>query len=192
MSVYTLELANGKFYVGYSDDIPKRMAEHFLGRGAYWTRLNPPIKVLEVVPGNKELEAAKTIALMCRVGWRNVRGAAWCATEMRGMPLLLARVLAQRPPRELPEERGNGAYEYLGQAICVRQTDEGFSARVTGPLAMRHSPEQGVKTLVAATESLARRVAESWVDTRNDEGHCEGEELEGLRYCPEGGQGEDP
>ena len=99
----------------------------------------------------------------------------------------LARVLAQRPPRELPEERGNGAYEHLGQAICVRQTDEGFSVRVAGPLAVRHSPEQGVKTLVAATESLARRAAESWVDRRNDEGQgdCEGEELEGLRYCPE-------
>ena len=53
MSVYTLELANGKFYVGHSDDIPKRIAEHFLGRGAYWTRLNPPIKVLEVVPATR-------------------------------------------------------------------------------------------------------------------------------------------
>ena len=78
MSVYTLELQGGNFYVGYSDDIPKRMAEHFLGRGSYWTRLHAPIKVPEVVPGNKELEAAKTIALTCRVGYRKVRGAAWC------------------------------------------------------------------------------------------------------------------
>ena len=103
MAVYTLELQGGNFYVGYSDDIPKRMAEHFLGRGSHWTRLHPPIKMLEVVPGNKELEAAKTIALMCRVGWRRVRGAAWCATELKSMPLPLARVLAQNPPRELPE-----------------------------------------------------------------------------------------
>ena len=43
MSVYTLELQGGNFYVGYSDDIPKRMAEHFLGRGSHWTRLHPPI-----------------------------------------------------------------------------------------------------------------------------------------------------
>ena len=51
MAVYTLELQGGNFYVGYSDDIPKRMAEHFLGRGSYWTRLHAPTKVLEVVPG---------------------------------------------------------------------------------------------------------------------------------------------
>ena len=94
MSVYTLELQGGNFYVGYSDDIPKRMAEQFMGRGSYWARLHPPIKVLEVVPGNKKLEAAKTIALMCRVGWRRVRGADWCATELKSMPLPLARVLA--------------------------------------------------------------------------------------------------
>ena len=76
MSVYTLELEGGNFYVGFSDDIPKRIAERFLSRGSKWTRLHPPIKVLQVVPGDKELESAKTIALMCRVGWRRVRGAA--------------------------------------------------------------------------------------------------------------------
>ena len=174
MSVYTLELEGNNFYVGFSDDIPKRMAEHFLGRGSYWTRLHAPIKVLEVVPGNKELEAAKTISLMCRVGWRRVRGAAWCATELKSMPLPLARVLAQSPPRELPEEKAPGAYDYRGQTLYVRETDEGYTARVTGPLALRHSPEQGVKTLVAETESLARRAAELWVDAQRD-GQDEGE-----------------
>ena len=42
---------------------------------------------------------------------------------------------------------------------------------------MRHSPEQGVKTLVAETESLARRAAEAWVDTQHDgQDECDGEE----------------
>ena len=70
--MYTLELEGGKYYVGYSDDVPRRIAEHWLSRGSHWTRLHPPIKVLEVVPGSKELENAKTIALMCRKGWRCV------------------------------------------------------------------------------------------------------------------------
>jgi predicted GIY-YIG superfamily endonuclease len=38
MAVYTLELDGGNYYVGFTDDIPKRMAEHFLGRGSRWTR----------------------------------------------------------------------------------------------------------------------------------------------------------
>ena len=182
MSVYTLELEGSNYYVGYSDDMPRRIAEHFLGRGSHWTRIHPPVKVLEVVPGNKELENAKTIALMCRLGWRKVRGGAWCATELKSMPIPLARALSQKPPKELPEDKGRGAYEYRGQAIYVREAEEGHVARVTGPLALRHSPEQGVKTLVGASESVARRAAERWVDARRvEEGTTEGEELQALR-----------
>ena len=180
MSVYTLELEGSNYYVGYSDDMPRRIAEHFLGRGSHWTRIHPPVKALEA--GNKELENAKTIALMCRLGWRNVRGGAWRATELKSIPLPLARALSQKPPKELPEDKGRGAYEYRGQAIYVRKAEEGHVARVTGPLALRHSPEQGVKTLVGASESVARRAAETWVHARNrEEGTTEGEELEALR-----------
>ena len=38
MSVYVLELEGGRYYVGYTDDVPRRIAEHFLGRGG---RLDP-------------------------------------------------------------------------------------------------------------------------------------------------------
>jgi predicted GIY-YIG superfamily endonuclease len=33
MSVYVLELEGGRYYVGYTDDVPRRIAEHFFGRG---------------------------------------------------------------------------------------------------------------------------------------------------------------
>ena len=65
MSVYTLELENGIYYVGFTEDVPRRIAEHWLQRGSLWTRAHRPIRVLEVVPGGTDLEAAKTIALMC-------------------------------------------------------------------------------------------------------------------------------
>ena len=162
--MYTLELEGGNYYVGYSDDVPRRICEHSLGRGAIWTRLHPPIKVLEVVPGSKELENAKTIALMCRKDWRCVRGGQWCSTEMNAMPLPLARVLASKPPRELPDEKGRSAYEYRDQAIYVREEPDGFIARVTGPLAAQSCPSQGVKSFAADTESLARQAAERWID----------------------------
>ena len=164
MSVYTLELEGSKHYVGYSDDVPRRICEHWLGRGAIWTRLHPPVKVLEVVPGSKELENAKTIALMCRKGWRCVRGGQWCSTEMKAMPLPLARVLASKPPRELPDEKGRSAYDYRDQAIYVREEPDGFIARVTGPLAVQSYPAHGVKTFTADSECLARQAAERWID----------------------------
>jgi hypothetical protein len=179
MSVYTLELEGGNYYVGYSDDMPRRIAEHFLGRGAIWTRIHPPVKVLEVVAGSKELENAKTIALMCRRGWRVVRGGAWVATELKSMPLPMARVLAGKPPRELPDERGKSAYEYREQAIYLREEGDGFVARATGPLAVNSCPGQGVKTFVAESEDLARAAAERWIDDmegdrRHGGGDCGG------------------
>ena len=157
MSVYVLELEGGRYYIGYTDDVPRRIAEHFLGRGAHWTRTHAPVKVLEVVPGNKELENATTIALMCKYGWRNVRGGMWCSVEMKSMPTPLARALAQRPPREIPEATGY-AYERQDHLIYV-QEDDAWNARVTGPLTLNTR----AKTFKADTEAAVKEAAEGWI-----------------------------
>ena len=157
MSVYTLELEGGRFYVGYTDDVPRRIAEHFMGRGSHWTRTHPPVKVLEVVPGNKELENAATIALMCRHGWRNVRGGLWCSVEMRSMPTPLARALAQKPPREIPDTTGY-SYDHRDHLIHVQQ-DDTWVARVTGPLTLNTR----AKTFKANAEAAVKEAAEEWI-----------------------------
>ena len=156
MSVHTLELEGGRFYVGYTDDVPRRIAEHFMGRGSHWTRTHPPVKVLEVVPGNKELENAATIALMCRHGWRNVRGGLWCSVEMRSMPTPLARAVAHWPPREIPDTSGYsyGRHDHL----IYMQEDDMWLARVTGPLALGTR----AKTFRADTEAAIKEAAEEW------------------------------
>lgn len=43
--VYVLGLEKGKMYVGYSDDIDKRIAQHYAGEGAKWTKRYKPVKV---------------------------------------------------------------------------------------------------------------------------------------------------
>ena len=139
------------------------------------------MRVVEVTPGTKELENAKTIALMCRKGWRHVRGGAWCSTEMTAMPLPLARALASKPPGELPARRGNSAYEYRGQAISLSEDAAGFIARGTGPLALRSCPSNGVKTFTAETERLAVEAAETWVSGM-DEGYDVDIDMDEGRY----------
>ncbi len=67
--VYTLELEEGYWYVGWSRDPTTRIASHFLGCGSKWTQLHPPIAVASVVLGDELLENLTTIALMCRHGW---------------------------------------------------------------------------------------------------------------------------
>ena len=177
MSVYTLELEGGRFYVGYTDDVPRRIAEHFLGRGSHWTRTHPPVKVLEVVPGNKELENATTIALMCRHGWRNVRGGMWCSVEMRSMPVPLARALAQKPPREIPEAAGY-AYECRDHLVYV-QEDDTWVARVTGPLTLNTR----AKTFKAESEVAVKEAAEDWIQQHDTPETANGRLATGRVTC---------
>ena len=84
--VYTLLLEGGKYYVGHSAQVETRIAQHFLGGGSRWTVLHKPLQVLACVPGDRVLESAVTIALMCEHGWENVRGAAWCQVDLAACP----------------------------------------------------------------------------------------------------------
>ena len=115
------------------------------------------MKVTEVVPGNKELENATTIALMCRYGWRNVRGGMWCSVEMRSMPVPLARALAQKPPREIPDTTGY-SYDHHDHLIHVEE-DGTWLAGVTGPLTLGTR----AKTFKADTEATVKEAAEQWI-----------------------------
>ena len=43
-----LELADGCYYVGYTLDLANRLNLHFNGKGAYWTKIHPPVKLVDV------------------------------------------------------------------------------------------------------------------------------------------------
>ena len=72
--VYTLKLQDNCWYAGYSADPETRIASHFLGRGARWTQLHPPISVESLQPGTQKLEDVITIALMVKHGFQQVHG----------------------------------------------------------------------------------------------------------------------
>jgi predicted GIY-YIG superfamily endonuclease len=44
--IYILECADGSYYVGHTDDLPQRLADHESGRGAGFTRTHLPIRVV--------------------------------------------------------------------------------------------------------------------------------------------------
>jgi len=44
--VYLLLCRNGSYYAGITNDLPARYAAHLAGRGARYTRANPPIELL--------------------------------------------------------------------------------------------------------------------------------------------------
>lgn len=44
--LYLLECENGSYYAGIAADVEQRFISHVLGRGARYTRANPPVRIV--------------------------------------------------------------------------------------------------------------------------------------------------
>ena len=44
--LYLLECKNGAFYAGITNNLESRFSVHLSGKGARYTRANPPVKIL--------------------------------------------------------------------------------------------------------------------------------------------------
>ncbi|MES2682117.1 MAG: GIY-YIG nuclease family protein [Pseudomonadota bacterium] len=55
--VYLLRCRTGLIYTGVTPDLDRRMATHKAGRGARFTRMNPPEKLLAVKPFDGKIPA---------------------------------------------------------------------------------------------------------------------------------------
>ena len=90
--VYVLELQNGNIYVGASENIYRRLLEHFNGNlSAVWVKLHSPIvKILEICYDcQKDTELYKTLYYMNLYGYGKVRGASYCKIEYFKIPRAL-------------------------------------------------------------------------------------------------------
>ena len=94
--VYILELENDKYYVGYTENFDSRMISHFGGNGSKWTKLHKPIAVIGVSRGGKNDEDKKTIDMMIKYGYQNVRGGRYCKCEMLKEPVLVSKTIRER------------------------------------------------------------------------------------------------
>jgi predicted GIY-YIG superfamily endonuclease len=76
--VYALELEGGKYYVGTSANVPKRVEEHREGAGSAWTKLHAVVRLLETrrcaTPWDED---AVTKAYMRQYGLDAVRGGSY-------------------------------------------------------------------------------------------------------------------
>ncbi len=57
--LYLLECANGAYYAGITNDLPARLAAHACGRGAKYTRANPPRHLVGSRPYPDRASASK-------------------------------------------------------------------------------------------------------------------------------------
>lgn len=82
MSIYVLGLKNGKYYVGKTNRIASRIAEHYSGEGCAWTRLHKPLQVLDTFDNSPYRELATTLLYMQKYGIDNVRGSTYSRVKL--------------------------------------------------------------------------------------------------------------
>ncbi len=76
--IYVLELENGKYYIGKTDNIERRYKEHKSGNGSEWTSLYKPKKILRIHQSTSEHDENNiTKDYMKKYGIENVRGGAY-------------------------------------------------------------------------------------------------------------------
>lgn len=83
--VYVLELENERYYVGITYNLNLRLAQHWAGEGAVWTRSHPPLKLLEVHQNRTEEDV--TLDMMLKYGYERVRGGPWTQMTLKKPPL---------------------------------------------------------------------------------------------------------
>lgn len=129
--IYVLQLQENKYYVGYTArSMNERYHEHRVGEGSEWTRLYPPISVLEEkitsqIKSPKELscpeEDRRTLEMIKRYGWDNVRGGQWCKINMQ-CPYMHLRALDNKIAFEEQQRAKRRALGILSpdekRAIC--------------------------------------------------------------------------
>lgn len=57
--LYMLECVGGSIYTGITTDVQARFAAHQAGKGAKYTRANPPVSILKIVEFEGRSEASK-------------------------------------------------------------------------------------------------------------------------------------
>ncbi len=80
-TLYVLQLKNGKYYIGKTDNIERRFEQHLSGQGSAWTKMYSPIKMLETRQvRSPHDENNLTKDYMKKYGIENVRGGSYSQT----------------------------------------------------------------------------------------------------------------
>jgi hypothetical protein len=81
--IYILQLVNGKYYIGKTNNPSFRLDQHFNSEGSKWTKKYKPISVLEIISNCDDYDEDKyTIKFMEQYGINNVRGGSFCEIKL--------------------------------------------------------------------------------------------------------------
>ena len=88
VKLYVLKLEDDCWYIGMSYNPDKRFIQHSKGKGAKWTSVHPPIKIIEIKATGKyiqdqaaRLEDDLTLEYALKYGSAYVRGGGFCQAK---------------------------------------------------------------------------------------------------------------
>lgn len=98
-SIYVLKLQGGYIYVGITKNVDQRFKRHIKGKGSNWTKLHPPIDLIETRPTPHlidshaaQMENEVTLEYAKKYGTDLVRGGGYCQTKPVWPPELFEHV----------------------------------------------------------------------------------------------------
>jgi predicted GIY-YIG superfamily endonuclease len=82
-NIYVLKCEKGKYYVGKTNNIERRIEEHTMNNGSAWTQKYKPLKIVEVLKNQSPfMEDTITKKYMAKHGIDNVRGGAYVQEKL--------------------------------------------------------------------------------------------------------------
>jgi len=81
--IYILQLEQGKYYIGKTNNPQFRIESHFNFNGSAWTTKYKPIKIIKIIPNCDDYDEDKyTRIYMDKYGIQNVRGGSFVQIEL--------------------------------------------------------------------------------------------------------------
>ena len=81
--IYIINLEEGKYYIGKTNNPQFRLNAHFNSSGSEWTKKYKPIKIIKIIPNCDDYDEDKyTIKYMDKYGINNVRGGAFVSIQL--------------------------------------------------------------------------------------------------------------
>jgi hypothetical protein len=81
--IYALQLEQGKYYIGKTNNPQFRLESHFNLNGSEWTKIYKPLRVIEVKPNCDNYDEDKyTRIYMDKYGINNVRGGSFVSIKL--------------------------------------------------------------------------------------------------------------
>jgi hypothetical protein len=81
--IYILQLEQGKYYIGKTNNPQFRLETHFNSNGSEWTKIYKPLRIVEIKPNCDDYDEDKyTRIYMDKYGITNVRGGSFVSVKL--------------------------------------------------------------------------------------------------------------